>query len=221
MKELLNLEDWQKLAANDPAIWKVKAREALQDCINKTNTSVVSSDLSEDLEITEGPLAGVPYGLKDLFDFAGVPTHNSSVFPELLDKSVEVDSDLVQKLKAMGASCAAKTQMNEFAYGLSGENPHYGDCPHPRLKDCLSGGSSSGSAHIVAAGYLPLAFGTDTGGSIRVPAAWCGIYGIRWVPGYSMKGAFPLAESFDTMGWFTRSAAEMVTVLKAWFDNES
>lgn len=127
---------------------------------------------------------------------------------------------MVTQLRAKGASCAAKAQMHEFAYGLSGENSHYGNCPHPRRPGCLSGGSSSGSAHLVAGGYLPVAFGTDTGGSIRLPASWCGLYGVRWTPGRWMDGGFPLARSFDAMGWFTRSAAEMRQMLEAWFDDD-
>ena len=191
-------------------------------CREASRDSVMSANLSGGEPVLVGPLAGVPYGLKDLFNIKGWPTHCSSVIPDLVNTPVGADCKLVQKLDQLGASCVVKTQMNEFTYGLSGENPHYGDCRHPFLKECLSGGSSSGSAHMVAAGYLPLAFGTDTGGSLRVPAAWCGLYAIRWVPGYFMDGGFPLAPSFDTMGWFTRSAEDMARMIRCWFaDAES
>ena len=179
---------------------------------------MISRSLADEASLGDGPLAGVPYGLKDLFNLKGCATHSSSVLPFLQSEMQAKDAQLVDYLNALGATCAAKTQMNEFAYGLSGENPHYGDCPHPKLPGCLSGGSSSGSAYMVATGCVPLAFGTDTGGSIRLPAAWCGIYGIRWVPDYLMDGGFPLAPSFDTMGWFTRTAADMRSILMHWFD---
>ncbi|TVP78090.1 MAG: amidase [Puniceicoccaceae bacterium] len=223
----LSIFDWQRLAVDEPAGWRLMLEERLATCLQKTNTSVLSASLmdaygpgSAGWESSAGPLAGVPYAVKDLFDVKAVPTHASSVLPQLLNKSAELDSELVQVMLALGASCVAKTQMNEFAYGLSGENPHYGHCPHPLLEGCLSGGSSSGSAHMVAAGYLPVAFGTDTGGSIRLPAAWCGLYGIRWVPQYLMQGGFPLAPSFDTLGWFTRSPQEMAYMLQAWFGRD-
>ncbi|WP_269526601.1 amidase [Coraliomargarita parva] len=213
-----SLDEWRELAKHDAQSWAEAVRSVVAACIEKTDTSVVSADLSASAVAGGGALAGVPYALKDLFNIRGWPTHNSSLMPDLVDHPVTDDSELVLELRRLGASCVMKTQMNEFAYGLSGENPHYGDCPHPSRPDCLSGGSSSGSAYVVGAGYLPLAFGTDTGGSIRVPSALCGIYGIRWVPGYCMGGAYPLAESFDTIGWFTRTAEDMRSVLEAWFD---
>jgi len=211
------LQQWQQLAKADPQAWLASVRDGLARCGERTGTSVLSANLADREPQRKGPLAGVPCAVKDLFNFQGTPAHCSSVLPPLLNQPAPADSELVTRLRSLGASCVAKTQMNEFAYGLSGENPHYGDCPHPRLRGCLSGGSSSGSAYLVATGCLPLAFGTDTGGSIRLPAAWCGLYGIRWTPGYHMQGAFPLAPSLDTMGWFTSGAGDMITVLRAWF----
>jgi len=156
-------------------------------------------------------LQGVPYLLKDLFDVAGVPTRAGSTF---LDKvrPTPGDSTVVQRLRQAGAALAGKTHLVEFASGLTGENPHYGDCPHPHFPQRLSGGSSSGSAALVAAGVVPLAIGTDTGGSVRVPAAWCGLYGFRLTPGDELiRDAFPLAPTMDTTGWFTANAADMLT----------
>lgn len=218
------IHEWQSLAKNDASLWRQKVKGNLEDCILKTNTSVFSAQVTaatNEGPTQQAPLTGLPYAVKDLFDVVGHPTHASSVLPNLLQSQASCDAQIVQHMQHLGATCVAKTQMNEFAYGLSGENPHYGDCPHPKLSGCLSGGSSSGSAHAVAAGYLPLAFGTDTGGSIRLPSAWCGIYGIRWAPGYFMEGALPLAPSFDTIGWFTRSAEEMATAIRAWFELET
>ncbi|MGZ0707532.1 amidase [Coraliomargarita sp. W4R53] len=221
--KVLNINEWQAAAMANASTWRETLAGNLAECIRITDTKVFSTQLPESLDpqqANSAPLSGVPYAVKDLFDTVGHPTHASSVLPMLLDSRPAHDSEIVQHMQHLGASCVAKTQMNEFAYGLSGENPHYGDCPHPKIAGCLSGGSSSGSAHAVAAGYLPLAFGTDTGGSIRLPSAWCGIYGIRWVPHYFMQGALPLAPSFDTIGWFTRTPSEMATVIRAWFELE-
>ena len=160
-----------------------------------------------------GPLRGVPYMLKDLFDLAGVPTRAGSTFLEKIRSTPTADSRIVTRLGELGATCAGKTHLVEFASGLTGENPHYGDCPHPLFPDRLTGGSSSGSAALVAAGVVPLAIGTDTGGSVRVPAAWCGLFGFRLTPGGEfIRDAFPLAPTMDTAGWFTAKAAQMLAV---------
>jgi len=129
------------------------------------------------------PLTGIPYLLKDLFDLTGVPTRAGSTFLDKVRPTPNHDCRIASELTRLGAACAGKTHLVEFASGLTGENPHYGDCPHPHRPDRLSGGSSSGSAALVAAGVAPLAIGTDTGGSVRVPAAWCGLYGFRLTPG--------------------------------------
>src|SRR6478735_11410931 len=165
---------------------------------------------------SSAPLKGVPYFLKDLFDLTGVPTRAGSTFLHLVRDLPTRNSLIVDRLAAAGAACAGKTHLVEFASGLTGENPHYGDCPHPRFPDRLSGGSSSGSAALVAAGVAPLATGTDTGGSVRVPAAWCGLYGFRLTPGDPLiTDAFPLAPTMDTAGWFTANATDLLTAIQA------
>ncbi len=162
------------------------------------------------------PLHGVPFLLKDLFDLAGVPTRAGSTFLDKVRPTPTHDSRIVTELTRHGATCAGKTHLVEFASGLTGENPHFGDCPHPRYPDRLSGGSSSGSAALVTAGVTPLAIGTDTCGSVRVPAAWCGLYGFRLTPGDPLiSDAFPLAPSMDTAGWFTANATDMLTTWQA------
>ncbi|HEX2861075.1 MAG TPA: amidase [Lacunisphaera sp.] len=161
-------------------------------------------------------LRGIPYLVKDLFDVAGVPTRAGATFLEKVRPTPTRDSAIVRQLAALGAVCAGKTHLVEFASGLTGENPHYGDCPHPFHPDRLSGGSSSGSAALVAAGVTPLALGTDTGGSVRVPAAWCGLYGFRLAPGNALiRDAFPLAPTLDSAGWFTAQAADMLATWQA------
>ena len=215
-----SIEFTQKSFITDTKQWARLIDESLYECVKKTGSSVVSQLILDKEKPIDGPLKGVPFAVKDLFDVTGFPSQNSSILPEFKANATE-DSQIVARMKELGATCVAKTQMNEFAYGLSGENPHFGHCQHPVLKNCLSGGSSSGSAHMVGAGYLPLSIGTDTGGSVRLPAAWCGLYGIRWIPGYFLEGAFPLAPSYDTIGWFTTSSEDMVRTIKAWFSCDS
>jgi amidase/aspartyl-tRNA(Asn)/glutamyl-tRNA(Gln) amidotransferase subunit A len=159
-----------------------------------------------------GPLRGVPYLAKDLFDAPGMPTFaGSSFLPEVRPAPAEA-SAIVRQLGASGAVLAGKTHMFEFAWGLTGENAHYGDCERPGFPGRTSGGSSSGSAAAVAAGVVPFALGSDTGGSVRVPAAFCGLFGFRGVPRSPLiSDAVPLAPSYDTAGWFTATARDMRT----------
>jgi aspartyl-tRNA(Asn)/glutamyl-tRNA(Gln) amidotransferase subunit A len=162
------------------------------------------------------PLRGVPYFLKDMFDVAGLPTFAGSSFLPEVRQTPAVSSRIVRDLAVAGAVLSGKAQTFEFAWGLTGENEHYGDCERPRFPGRTSGGSSSGSAAAVAADIVPFAIGTDTGGSVRVPAAFCGVYGYRSAPGDDwIKDAVALAQSFDTAGWFTRTATDMRAALAA------
>jgi Asp-tRNA(Asn)/Glu-tRNA(Gln) amidotransferase A subunit family amidase len=164
-----------------------------------------------------GSLAGVPFLVKDLFDVAGEVTGCGSrvVMEAQTAAPARTDAPIVRRLRGMGAHLAGRTHMNEFAYGLDGKNSYTGDCPHPMDSARIAGGSSSGSAWAVAAGIVPFALGTDTGGSVRVPAALCGIMGYRpaWDP-HATDGVFPLAPSFDTAGWFAAGAADMMLMLQ-------
>ncbi|MGF1483464.1 MAG: amidase [Opitutales bacterium] len=176
--------------------------------------------LSEALEKvlrTESALKGLPTAVKDLFDWPGLPTKAGSRFLTKERPDTSAGSAVQRLMEASGLVHAGKTHLNEFAYGLSGENLHFGRVPHPTRPEGgrLSGGSSSGSAYVVGAGLMPLAFGTDTGGSVRVPAGFCGIYGVRLTPNHplSKEGCFPLSPLFDTCGWFTRQAADMLQAL--------
>jgi amidase/aspartyl-tRNA(Asn)/glutamyl-tRNA(Gln) amidotransferase subunit A len=161
-----------------------------------------------------GPLQGVPLLVKDLYDISGVPTRGGSTFLERERPVPTSDSALVRRFRDLGAVPVAKTQLNEFAYGATGENSHSGDCfqlPHPRR---LTGGSSSGSAWGLQAGIAPLALGTDTGCSVRVPAAFCGLWGVRLTPSHwTVADVFPLARSLDSAGWFTTNASDMAETL--------
>lgn len=161
------------------------------------------------------PLRGLPYLAKDLFDVAGLPTRAGSSFLAEV-RPVATNSELIRRLRELGAALAGKTHLVEFAAGLTGENRTYGDCPHPFAPDRLAGGSSSGSAALVAAGVAPFALGTDTGGSVRVPAAFCGLFGYRGAPGDAfIRDAFPLSPTCDTAGWFTAHAGDLLELLEA------
>jgi len=156
------------------------------------------------------PLSGVPYFLKDNFEVTGLPTGAGSAFLAETRPVPKKPCRIYEAMHALGAVFAGKTQMNEFASNLSGENPFYGDCPNPMDFSRLSGGSSSGSAFAVSAGLAPFAFGTDTAGSVRVPAAFCGVFGLRIQPGpLSREGVFPWAPSYDAAGWFASDAADL------------
>lgn len=154
----------------------------------------------------DGPLAGLTFGAKDLFDVAGHRTGGGN--PDWLrtHPPAERTASAVATLVAAGAALVGKTLTDELAYSILGQNHWYGTPPNPAAPDHLTGGSSSGSASATAAGDVDFAIGTDTGGSVRVPASWCGLFGIRPTHGATdLTGVIPLAPSFDTVGWFTRS----------------
>ena len=143
--------------------------------------------------------AGEPVAVKDLLDTAGlVTTYGSALFA---DHVPPVSAEAVQLLEAGGFAVAGKTNLHEFAYGISSQNEHYGTVPNPVAPGRLAGGSSGGSAAAIAAGDVELALGSDSAGSIRIPAAWCGVVGFKPMHGLvSVEGCFPLAPSYDVAG---------------------
>ena len=147
----------------------------------------------------ERPGAGEPVAVKDLFDTAGLATtYGSALFAGHVPTA---SAEAVRLLEAGGYSVAGKTNLHEFAYGISSQNPHYGTVPNPNAPGRLAGGSSGGSAAAIAAGDAALALGTDSAGSIRIPAAWCGVVGLKPTHGLvSVEGCFPLAPSYDVVG---------------------
>ena len=207
---------WRGFARDGAAATRFASRlEAIPPEARTTAIAWVTPDVDAAwCQAAEGPLHGVPFLVKDLYDVAGVPMRAGSRFLHTERPLPAADSALVRKFRELGAVPVAKTHLNEFAYGATGENPHSGDCfqlPHP---DRLTGGSSSGSAWGVQAGIAPIGLGTDTGGSARIPPAFCGLWGVRLTPGHwSVADAFPLASSFDSAGWFTTNAADMAETL--------
>lgn len=149
-------------------------------------------------DLPTGALVGVPVGIKDLIDHEGrVTTAGSAFYRHEADRS----SPVVSRLEAAGAVVIGRTGLHEFAFGFSSENPHFGPVRNPWDPDASPGGSSGGSAAAVAAGITPVAIGTDTGGSVRVPAALCGCFGLKVTHGrIPIDGVFPLATSVDTVG---------------------
>jgi Asp-tRNA(Asn)/Glu-tRNA(Gln) amidotransferase A subunit family amidase len=143
--------------------------------------------------------AGEPVAVKDLLDTAGLTTtYGSALFA---DHVPAVSADAVGLLEDRGFAVAGKTNLHEFAYGISSQNAHYGTVPNPAAPGRLAGGSSGGSAAAIAAGDVALALGTDSAGSIRIPAAWCGVVGLKPTHGLvSVEGCFPLAPSYDVVG---------------------
>lgn len=167
--------------------------------------------------LREAALGGVPFLTKDLYFRAGEPTYAGSTFlPEEIGPARATSSLPAAFEQDAGAIECGRTQLNEFAFGLTGENPHAGDCPHPEHPELLAGGSSSGSAFAVARGLVPFALATDTAGSIRVPCGYCGVWGLRLSPDVAPVGdIFPLSPGYDTQGWIARSARDLRQVSAA------
>ncbi len=162
----------------------------------------------------EPPRAGTPVAVKDLLDTAGlVTTYGSALFTEHVPRE---SAEAVRRLEAAGYAVAGKTNLHEFAYGISSQNPHFGTVPNPRAPGRVAGGSSGGSAAAIAAGEVELALGTDSGGSIRIPAGWCGVVGFK--PTYGLvpaDGCFPLAPSYDHVGPMASSVEGCAELMEA------
>lgn len=161
-----------------------------------------------------GPLHGIPVVVKDIYDMVGtITTVGSKAFR---DRKTEQDATAVKQLKNAGAVVLGKTNMNEFAAGVSGTNAEFGDVHNPWMLERSPGGSSSGTGALLAAGACLGGTGTDTGGSIRIPASWCGITGIRPSSGLvSLSGVFPRSHNLDVAGPLARNVADLAYLLDA------
>lgn len=164
-----------------------------------------------------GPLAGLRFGVKDLYDVAGRVAGCGNPEWKRTHSEARAHAPAVQSLLDAGGRLIGKTHTDELAYSLMGANAHYGTPLNSADPRRVPGGSSSGSAAAVAAGLVDFALGSDTGGSVRLPASFCGIWGIRTSFGaISLDGAMPFTHSFDTVGWFARDAATMDSVAQAY-----
>ena len=161
------------------------------------------------------PLAGVPYAVKNLFDIEGITTLAGSKINRDLPPAPR-DCTLVAQMQAAGAVLLGALNMDEYAFGFTTENTHYGPTCNPHDLTRIAGGSSGGSAAAVAAGMVPLTLGTDTNGSIRVPSSLCGIFGLKPTYGrLSRRGSYPFTGSFDHVGPFARSALDLAAAYDA------
>lgn len=158
--------------------------------------------------MADGPLAGLTFAAKDIFDVAGYVTGGGNPDWQATHTAATCTAWAVQTLVDAGATMVGKTITDELTRGILGENAHYGTPSNPRAPGRVPGGSSSGSAAAVAGGLVDFALGSDTGGSVRVPASFCGLYGIRPTHGrIPLDGLLLQAPSYDTIGWFARDAA--------------
>ena len=161
-----------------------------------------------------GPLHGIPIALKDLYETAGIPTTGGSKI--LAENIPGEDCPAATALAEAGAVLLGKLNMHEFAFGITNVNLHYGPARNPWNPDCVTGGSSGGSGAAMAASLCAATLGSDTGGSIRIPAAFCGIVGLKPTYGrVSKRGVLPLSASLDTVGPMTRTVADAAIVLQA------
>ncbi len=186
------------------AVTRVLAEQALSDADRLDARRAVGEEL--------GPLAGVPFGVKDLFDVAGLPTTAGA--SRLCDaEPASGDAVAVQRLKQAGAILIATLNMDEFAYGFVTDNSHWGMTHNPHDRRCFAGGSSGGSAAAVSAGMVSFALGSDTNGSIRIPASLCGLFGLK--PSHDclpMQGAYPFVHTLDDIGAFAARADDLALI---------
>lgn len=160
-----------------------------------------------------GPLSGLYFGVKDLFDVAGYPTGGGNPLVLALSGTKTHTAPTVQRLLDAGAAFAGKTVTDELAFSMNGNNAHFGAPLNGAAPERITGGSSSGSASAVSSRLCDFALGTDTGGSVRAPASHCGLYGIRPSHGrVSLQSALALCHSYDTCGWFARDATTFARV---------
>lgn len=193
-------------------------KDTLGAFITVTEGEALATAAQRDAELRNGmdrgPLHGIPIVHKDLYDTAGIATTGGSEY--FRSRVPAEDATVVKKLKAAGAVMLAKTNLNELAAGLSGTNKAFGDIHNPWDLGRSAGGSSSGTAAAVAAGCCLAGTGSDTGGSIRIPASWCGIVGIRPTYGLvSLAGVLPRAYSLDCGGPLGRTVADVASMLNA------
>ena len=212
-----NIEELHEMLISKKISSEQLVKESLKRCHeiqDKTNSFVTILDDSKGSNVTDNLLSGIPYGIKDNFSTKGILTTGSS--NTLKDYIPFYDATVVKKLRASGCIGVAKTVLDEFGMGGTGTTGHTGIVHNPWSLSRMTAGSSAGSAASVASGVYPFALGSDTGDSIRKPAAYCGIVGYK--PTYGMVsryGLFPFACSLDTVGVLTRSVKDASIVVDA------
>jgi aspartyl-tRNA(Asn)/glutamyl-tRNA(Gln) amidotransferase subunit A len=216
--ELLHRKEISSLELTNSCLKRI---EELNPSLNAFITVMHESALAQARQADEeiragnwrGPLHGIPIGLKDLFDTAGVKTTcGSALFAQRVP---DEDAEVVRRLKSAGAVLIGKQNMQEFAYGGTSTSSYFGPVHNPWDVERIAGGSSGGSAAAVASGMCFAALGTDTGGSVREPAAFCAIVGLKPTYGrVSLRGVFPLSPSLDHVGPLCRDVVDTALVLQ-------
>jgi aspartyl-tRNA(Asn)/glutamyl-tRNA(Gln) amidotransferase subunit A len=201
----------------------IKQRDTFGSLITMTEEPALAEAAERDRELAagkdRGPFHGIPIAVKDLFYTRGIRTTGGSlVFKEFIP---DYDATVVERLRTAGAVSIGKTNLHEIAFGITSKNPHYGFVLNPLDPKRIAGGSSGGSAALIAGKFLPVALGTDTGGSIRVPACYCGITGIKPTYGrVSRHGVLPLAFSLDHVGPLGSCVEDCALAMNALADGE-
>lgn len=209
------------------ALKRIEARDRQLNCFTAVTQTAYSDAAKIDQAIAAGIdpglLAGVPFAVKNLFDIAGLTTITGSKINATHPPATQ-DATAVAKLKQAGAILVGALNMDEYAYGFVTENFHYGATHNPHDLNRIAGGSSGGSAAAVAAGLVPITLGSDTNGSIRVPAAFCGVFGLKPTYGrLSRAGVALLSSSLDHIGAFARSVRDITTtfdILQGWDERD-
>ncbi|GMO12650.1 MULTISPECIES: AtzE family amidohydrolase [unclassified Bradyrhizobium] len=205
------------LDATEAALSRIKQHDGVLNSFTdvtadraRAKARAVDADIAAGKEV--GPLAGVPFAVKNLFDVAGLPTRAGSKINR--DRAPAArDATLIERMEAAGAVLVGALNMGEYAYDFTGENVHDGPSRNPHDTTRMTGGSSGGSGSAVGGALVPIALGSDTNGSIRVPSSFCGIFGLKPTYGrLSRARSFPFVASLDHLGPFARSVADLARV---------
>jgi len=202
------------LAATEAALARIKQHDGILNSFTdvtaeraRAKARAIDADIASAKKV--GPLAGVPFAVKNLFDVAGLPTRAGSKINRDLAPAKR-DATLIERMEAAGAVLVGALNMGEYAYDFTGENIHDGPSRNPHDTTRMSGGSSGGSGSAVGGALVPIALGSDTNGSIRVPSSFCGIFGLKPTYGrLSRARSFPFVASLDHLGPFARCVADL------------
>lgn len=208
------------LDATDAALARIKQHDTILNSFTdvtadraRAKARAIDADIAAGKNV--GPLAGVPFAVKNLFDVAGLPTRAGSKINRDLAPAKR-DAALIERMEAAGAVLVGALNMGEYAYDFTGENVHDGPSRNPHDTTRMTGGSSGGSGSAVGGALVPIALGSDTNGSIRVPSSFCGIFGLKPTYGrLSRARSFPFVPSLDHLGPFARSAADLALAYDA------
>ncbi len=223
----LNFEQWQQLSREAPERVVDQFLGKLELISSVTRRALIAShpdrqrllsSLRAACSHEEAPLSGVPYILQDLFDVRGLPTACGAPFTAPFVAPLEHSSLLYQKLNTLGACFLGKSVPAEFGVDPYGSNPSAGDCPHADGLRYVCGGGAGASIRAVANGWAPLAFGLDTCGGVRIPAAFHGLFGFRMgTNDFAREGVFPIVPSIESVGWVTAFPEDLLTCFKAFY----